>query len=509
MRQQEKIYDAITDVREDLIEEALTTKLQPFQTMWRKWAVIAAVFALVVTAAGTGLHLLSRNGAGNPPAQDGAEGGGSNGNTGFMSYAGPVFPLTLTKQTDGITAERNLVFDFTQSKSGEEQRLWKIPVSDDYSLTNETEEDKTVTLLYPFAGNFREMNKPVISVDGKVQDTVLYAGPYSGGFTGTGEPEDEGSSLNLEMPGSWEDYKALLENGEYERTAFSDPPVLDQKVIVYRLSDTSAGMDSGEAPTLAIEFSMDYDKTKILTYGFNGAEWDEESQFARRSYFIAEPGRSDYGRDRYLVVLGEDIGDYKLQGYQDGGCEKGEEMEGVSADVARYETTLGELLRNLTGEYLEQYEGGGSVPFELYYGEVCRFFAMYGTGGEREAERYQTGMLEDIIAETSIHKRICYLTLDITIPAGESVEVKAELKKEPSFDFGGSGSDKIGVRGFDMVTTLGSRLDFTNQTAEIRHSENVEITAQTFGFDLENGIEKVTLDLNTEHYYLDVRDKTD
>ena len=58
-----------------------------------------------------------------------------------------------------------------------------------------------------------------------------------------------------------------------------------------------------------------------------------------------------------------------------------------------------------------------------------------------------------------------------------------------------------------MVTELGSNLSFTKQTAMISNIESIEIIEQNFGFDPENGITVVELDLTEPHYYLEVREK--
>lgn len=56
-----------------------------------------------------------------------------------------------------------------------------------------------------------------------------------------------------------------------------------------------------------------------------------------------------------------------------------------------------------------------------------------------------------------------------------------------------------------LVTALGSNLTFTKQYAAIEGYGEIEIVRQNFGFDLERGITQVALDLNTPHYWLEVR----
>ena len=57
------------------------------------------------------------------------------------------------------------------------------------------------------------------------------------------------------------------------------------------------------------------------------------------------------------------------------------------------------------------------------------------------------------------------------------------------------------------MTRLGSNLDFTEQRAALENTDNIQIERQNFGFDLEKGVTEVTLDLETEHYYLEIQAK--
>ena len=55
-----------------------------------------------------------------------------------------------------------------------------------------------------------------------------------------------------------------------------------------------------------------------------------------------------------------------------------------------------------------------------------------------------------------------------------------------------------------MMTSLGSAFTFSGQKASISNTQYIRIVGQNFGFDLENGIDEVELDLNEPHYYLEV-----
>ena len=103
--------------------------------------------------------------------------------------------------------------------------------------------------------------------------------------------------------------------------------------------------------------------------------------------------------------------------------------------------------------------------------------------------------------------RVLYLAVPVTVPAGGKVNITFALWKEPSFDFGCSGSENMGLQGYDFVTRLGSTLAFTGQQAALVNTDGIQIERQNFGFDLEQGVTEVTLAPETDHYYLEIRPK--
>ena len=85
--------------------------------------------------------------------------------------------------------------------------------------------------------------------------------------------------------------------------------------------------------------------------------------------------------------------------------------------------------------------------------------------------------------------------------------MECALWKEPSFDYECSGSEHVGLQGYDLVTGLGSRLEFTVQRAALVNAEALDLAGQNFGFDPAGGVTSVELDLKQEHYYLELRVK--
>ncbi len=515
---EEIIFDAVTGIRDDIIENAENYEFsKKRKSPWIKWAAVAACGCLAV---GLGVKLAVNNIGGSAGGGGAAYGGSS-----YMSYQGPVLPLGSVDVLAGVSVLRYIDFDFSPYKSytetyeydgeihtSEHYRSESI-VTDSYVLHNTTEDDITAQLVYSFAGDFRSYASelPTISQDGEEVETQLYAGKYIGGFTGVYGGNDNSERVNLVSLGDWTGYDAILSDNTYMDEAFNGYPELNQNIIVYKITDIAYNGSDEKAtnPTLSLEFSHTIDTT-VMTYGSNGGRFDPEGGWQHRSYNIPESFKPDYGEPKYLFVLGDDITDLKLQGYRDGGCDDGEQIDGVTAEVERYEAPLYEIIYEifiekrayLNSEYSEHPEIADIISDEMLFGCVADTLYDYGLLSDDPAERYRWGDLTEIWIETLRFDRIMYLTFDVTIPAGGSIQVTADMVKEASIDFIGEFTDR---NGYDMMTTLSSNLEFSSQTASISNTDDIEIIHQNFGFDIANGITEVELDMNQPHYYLEVR----
>ena len=521
----EHLFRILGLVDEDLIEEADTAS-SPAAVQRRRLGHIAAAAACVTLVCGATLSWFITGGfRGFGAAQAPGESGGGSGiahdaeplsveGTTFMSYAGPVFPLATLESHEGLTASRRVTWDFAPgSHEDGTPRQWGAEVEDAYVLTNSTTGDIVATASYPYAGDLSGLSQaPSLTVDNEPLSATVSAGAYAGSFTDANMPA--GSSWNLSRPDSWTDYRTLLADGTYRTAAYGEAPALDLPAVVYEFTDFQAPHTEHDAASQAIEFTIDPAATTVLTYGFNGGSWDEETGWQQRSFFVPNGVRRD-PEPKLLVVLGEDIGDYTLQGYEDGGCDPGEELDTVSCTVIRTETTLSTALDQLCRAYLEdrtfvlaqdQQESLRQMEFSLFRNAAAELLTQHGPlAGENAADRYSDGRLDELIMECLTVDRVLYLTFEITIPAGSSVSLQANLCKAPSFDYGCSDSETRDLQGYDLVTQLGSDLTFTGQTAALTNTETIEIVNQNMGFDLKNGVDTVELSPDAEHYYLEIR----
>lgn len=415
----------------------------------------------------------------------------------FMSYEGPIFPLTSMDDSEGIEVTREINFDFSHYTN--DIKIGSF-IQDCYILTNTMDQDKTMRILYPYTSSFQEGLNPQITVNEENIESTLYSGMYVVNLK-------ERDNFNLSEISYWKEYKVLLEDGTYMQDVFQSYPELDELVTVYEFTNITDGGSDADAPTLNMEFSIDFDKTSVLTYGFNGGRNDSEAGEIERSFFIPEAEDDYIDQKRYLIVIGEDMESYRVQAYKSGGCYKGQELEGASADVTRYETTLMDVLKKITTEdyrfLINDFKDNEIFTEDVFYNEMCRVYAFYNQNGNDLTERYM-GMLEEIITEVFCYKRIMVQSFEVRIPAGESIDVSAELVKEGSFNFGGSHSKTQGLRGYDMVTLLGSTFTFNSQSASFSNLEGIKLVRDNFGMDGNKSVTQFDLDIDKEHYYIEI-----
>ncbi len=509
----DELLDAIGQAKDEYVLDAAKKP--------RRRKLLSSIAACLVLVLGINLLL---GGLG------GQAGGGGDSDLVYMNYMGPVLPLTIQGDAQGITASRSITFDFSPYRTYQEsyENNGEIHtydrydsealVTDSYVLENTSGQDQTVTLLYPFAGSMREVwQHPSLTVNGTAVSAQLHPGPYSGGFTG-GWGSDQEGTINVQSLDSFAGYVELLSSGAYLDMAFDAFPSLDIPVVVYKLHDYVYSETTEDVnPTLSMDFYIDYEKTYVLSYNMNGASFNRDTGFCSRRISSIEyrpnvAPEFQYPEAGYVIVLGDDLEDYTIQGYRDGGCDPGEELNDLGCTVTRYETTLEEVMGQLLGIFMEEsfrqlesqdmYQIVETVPMELYQGLSAELLMTYGFLGEMPVQRYDTGMLEDIFSGMYTDGRVLYLSTDVTIPQGACVTVAATMTRDGSIDYVG---DDVGKEGYDMATMLGSKLQFTGQTASIAGFREIEIVGQNFGFDPDNGVTTVALDLTQAHYWMEVR----
>ena len=196
-------------------------------------------------------------------------------------------------------------------------------------------------------------------------------------------------------------------------------------------------------------------------------------------------------------MLGQDLTGCTMQGYTDGSCEKGKELDALEGTVTRTEMTLAEFLRQTAAAQLGADASADDIDWLA--AAAADLLMQYGVCSAASAERYSDGMLDAMLQDMEAVQRICYAAADITIPAGGTVCIEAVSRKPHSFDFFGF-YNKM-VDGYGVMTT-GSILTFQNQTARMDTHGLVTIYGQNFNFGGQGST--VPLSAQTEYYYLNL-----
>ncbi len=484
---EERLFFAIGGVADALVEEAGAEAPRGRSSLMR-WTAMAAAVAVVAVA---GLSVLPRMGgaAGGMGVTDNiapAEG------MAFLSYAGPVLPLTVLDGPEGLPATREVSWDFSGAAEGRGSALYQVTVTDDTVIRNDSEGAVTLTVGYPATASLQDKGDalPVLTVDGAQTETAMLWGD-----TGTGGVW-ESAQLS-----SWEDYQELLGDGRYLSEAREEPPSLEQQVTVWEVVDSTApAVDHAKmAPTLAIRFQVDEARTQVFTYGFNGASFEEDGN---RQYDYFVPRQGDRDSRRLLIFLGEAPEEYTMEGYENGACET--PLEGVTGRMTSFTTTLRALMDQLVEEELAGMGEELLTRLEAVRGAVHRLVGRLLTMEEKD---YSSYYLEDVLSYVYASQRVAWCTAKVTVPAGGEVRVTAQYQKAPSYDFACAGQGEAGRFGFDMAAGLGSNLRFTMVTAQLENTEGLVLEEQSFGFDLAKRITRVELPPEEDYFYMVVKRK--
>lgn len=491
----ETLSDAIGRVDDELVEAAaLPAKVRPARL--RRWAALAACLLLV----GAGISLLPRMGGstssapGGDPGVSGGDSGAAAGG-GIAFYYAPILPLTAGKGGDALCVSRDVTLDFAQGAS-------RVEVSDRYVLKNETQQDAVVTLYYPFGGQLCELEeqRPQLSVDGRTQDTLLHIDGYTGSF----EAGEDSQGNRLKQLDSWEAYETLLSAGDYPEHALTQHVDLSGiPVVVYRFENAWGAQ---ECRGIRADFTLDYDASVVLSYGFEGGRYDQEAGEMSRSFHLRQTQEETL---HCLIVVGEDIEQLSIQGYGSGGPDSAQTVE-AGVDVVRYETDLDTVLREVFDRMYQERADDCFWPEdgdrETWYRLYCDYLSAYGLLSCDVANRYREGRLEE--TDFDALDRIFYLETQVTVPAGGEVTLEYTMQKQGSHRvFNASAGDAPTVYGYELATQLGSVLSFECRTARLLNTDSVVIDAQSFGFDPENGVTQVELEPGVSRYYLNVQDK--
>lgn len=443
-RESEKLFDAVTGIDGELVAEAEAHKPRRRMHPAAKAALSAAACLCIVLGAGLFAFFNLRMGSSTAPEPD------SDGSDGYSAvYTGPVLPLTTAGDASGLSAEREIVFDF----AGYEY-LDPVSVRDSYEVYNGTDGDITCTMLYPYTGSLLDA-APVISVDGAEVSAI-------------------GAYVSTDTPETFEGYLDAA-----GLSAEDCVPLPDTEVYVYELS-VPGGLESDEWVFFEYPARADW---QIYTVGCVSG--------------TTEHGRMTMGfdpnRSPSVFSVGRRIEDYSAYAGPDG-------AQDSAVSVTERAVSFSEFTSMASEATWKRF--AASVGDGVTYADFHNALAAALAGGARNAEG---GLLASIASTVVYSERIQWRAFELTVPEGESVTVSVGLQKAVSYDDGAPGERGSGAVGLDLSAFAGTRLRLTGVSAEIVNFDGIEITSHNFGFDPDKGVTRVSLDPGTERYYIDIR----
>ena len=463
------MYNAITGIDERYLSEAEAHPAKTRNT-WRRWVAIAASLVLV---AGLGMTLLLGRG----PA---STGDGTVPNDGYYSfYVGPVLPMTAQGDLDGLTVTRNVGYDFSPY-TADKDLPGSALITDRYVLTNLTGDDKRLTLCYPVSGRLSDetLKSLAFTVDGAAVNPDFHLG--------------HGIEQTREYTLSWNEYRNLLGQPDNLRSSLLPEATLDAPTIVYTLVKDGA-LENTEN-NVSLQFRVDPTKTGVFASGITSYSLDEKTGEVTLNFYV-DGHATALSEPCTLVLMGGDLEEYTLK-VSDGNSPEGWRLE-------RQETSLEEAIK---ADYVWMTGDKNASPDQTSFAAVARLLEDRGLPTLQNVAYEGVTSPGELMAAAWNMSRVMYETVDVVIPAGESVTFAASLEKEASYRTDSS-SQQDGDGGYDMITQAGSVLNFTEQNASVTGLDFVEIVDNNFGFAPEAGITAVTLDLDVPYYWMQLRRK--
>lgn len=402
----------------------------------------------------------------------------------FNTYAGPVMPMTSLGGAEGVEVTRTVDFDFSPYVSGGDySNLGKggAKITDAYRLTNTNQGSVSTTLVYGFQGQFIDepVEFPVITVDGKVIEPELKPSV---------DPDGK-----LWHAYSYEVYKSELAEQDFLSIALAEPEMPELPMTAYHFTDLAYHGDTLAAyPMLKVDFRVDED-TVVWTNRADVLSTDDGERFLM---FQLDRGEA------WIFTVGGELHDLECSGNRDHNINEKSAID-VEYKMEVFETDFATVLTHFAAKYdfwatEDWYSNmGGLTPEILVDGALKRIAR---ENWLEPTDWYR--VIEELFRETVTEHRMMYLLFPVELQPGQTVTVDACYVQEPSYDISGP---KAYREGYDMATKLGSDLTFTALGASVSNTDPIEIREQNFGFDLKRGVTEVSLDLETERYYMVVR----
>ena len=417
----------------------------------------------------------------------------------YEDYQGPILPLSAANDVDGIIVERNVVVNYSSySYETDDTRIVKI--ADQNILKNTTDKDITVELAYGYAAAYSAKWTviPKVVIDNMVAESQVVIGRI---------PMRYGAELGKRgyFLENREDFENLLKDGRYQSEALvssENVPVFSKEVTVYKFEDIGYAGDDEEIqnPGVGIYFDYNPEKTELYCYGI-----DTYSDKNKENYFEFGIPADGSTKDVYIIAIGDEIDIRDVVCYRHRMSDK--ELEGFSVKYKKYESNFDEVLCEIVEDNKTKYNdllNSHSVYGQLTNEQVFVAGKQYiADMRELEYDKGRPIQLEGYLFEPMGGYCVYYQTAEVTVPANGSLDVTLEYEKY----IGIKNIDDTPYDGLEIMSTLGSNLNFQKQTLKVIGLDQTIISEHTTGEGLENGAAELELTEDYFEIYLDVPER--
>jgi len=432
-------------------------------------------------------------------------------NRGLVSYEsfvefnpGPLMPVTLAQANSSVTAQRDMTYDFsdvTKKSDG------FVAIRDSYEFTNSSDEEQTVTLLYPYQGTIFEMNngsKPEVKVNGEKVSADMQTGAYYG-------KDSFGYEQLLSFAHSTDEMDCIIGDvASHAGVKEADEDLWNKKVLVYEFSDVKCAGDPTEYGAYAVKFKVD-DYKNIYFQDIGGVTYYEGYLYA--GFYVEDVMDGD--TPKIIFLDGKEPEDYSEQGYSCMEFFEQYEADDVSASMTKKKVTFGKVFdevmaSNRVAEKWGEERELSAQEQQLWEGFTAQIVsdvvARNAQGGEYDdMSAYFSNSLSDMAYYAYTGTVLFLVENEVTIPAGGSIRVEYEYLKQGMHETTCPEPDFNDCYGYENAINMGTNMTFTKQVANIAEQGNIEIIDQNYQFDLESGVKSVELELDAERYYMIVR----
>lgn len=330
--------------------------------------------------------------------------GAVSANSGPVYWQGyPSAEIMAVEQNSPIIVEKeHLVFDFSGSDHSDHSISGEVTAS--YEMRNPTSAPLSVQMAFPFVGSigsFATEEDIVITAGDSMLPYAVYIGDVVDSY-GNPRYEEKESTFNFDsIISSITTAPAQAENFAGDERG---------KLYIINVKPTSE-----QRINFAADFTLNHEKTKVLTNGFNRYERDGEK--TRIGAWCYEP------RTLQILVLGEDM-DVRISAYSDG--ELKEQTDLFDCQVSTREVELKTYLQ----EFIKQNTRVKNIDQHF----ETQLYNLYAEALDRLFTQNMGFASEDDLLAPEYYKRILTLLYTVEFPPDSKKEVSVSYRTSGTMD---------------------------------------------------------------------------